>query len=775
MSSLEARRVSGSRAATTPTTRSSGTPAVKSAEARRAKKNTRRKATRARKQERKQEALSRQGGAARGLRRQHQEQQAGEEKQRERGSAARVIQTAVRARFLSQRSTERPQRVQDAQTVPEACPESIKWREEVEEGDEGLGRGDIVGMAEPPAEDRARAKDGNIATVKGVPPVATATTPLPAAVTRDGVGRAAATTQKKNAKRKEARVKKRERPLEMSAVQDGVRRESAAAAAGTIQAAWRRSLVRARCLWAYPLRAGERRQWAARVISNFLQVFHSGRVESTWAGQVAPGVQPGPRVSVPQTAGGTGPEVELGDAGALGGKSRQGATTVTAEAGEEALVPAASCQQGVHAAVVPDDSDDRARMGEGGDNPPQAPASSNPSPLASRTAATGSAEEKRLKNRTEHDEELAAEAGRGIASARHDAQATARHQASSPETIETVDSWSKKRRAARVIAGACHAYAKGKRVVGVTEPLSSSLGASTRVEVEPRAEEARAPEGAHKLITEGHASPGDDKIKTPTVKADNIAVASAAKIDGDGAVTKAVAEATVEWAAAAKLEQAAGGLEAKMAEREALENLLLAKVLQALKERQAKVGMDVPAAESAERASSDHLPPAPRQAKAPAAEPLSSSPEHIEGSPRSSSRRYVSHPLQVVEGKILLYDPEDFDLWELMTQLRGWSLALGAAPVWGGGNEREAEVFSAVCGFSAAWGPAVLKRVAVAVYGRVFAGGVSVLSADHVVYAFGRYWDREVAPYDPEERFFRLVKAGSNNAFAINGGLRKVR
>ncbi|CAN0222723.1 unnamed protein product, partial [Hapterophycus canaliculatus] len=219
---------------------------------------------------------------------------------------------------------------------------------------------------------------------------------------------------------------------------------------------------------------------------------------------------------------------------------------------------------------------------------------------------------------------------------------------------------------------------------------------------------------------------------------------------------------------------------AEQEEREKLKELLLAKVRQVLKERQeAKLVEERQAAkESAEREearlaeirSSFRLPPARKHATISTGRPSlleSTSPKERVSLPRRccDSTSYITYPLQLVEGKLLLFDPGEFKLWPLMSQLQGWSLELGAAPVWGGGNEREAEAFSVACGFSAAFGPIVLRVVATAVYGKVFASGVSVLPTDHVVYAFGRYWETEMAPCaDVTERFFRLARAGSGTA-----------
>lgn len=279
------------------------------------------------------------------------------------------------------------------------------------------------------------------------------------------------------------------------------------------------------------------------------------------------------------------------------------------------------------------------------------------------------------------------------------------------------------------------------------------------------------------------------------------------------------------WATETAVEQQKEGeksAEKKEKQREKLEELLLARVKQVLKERQgAKLEAELQAAEKesakrqeearlAEIRSSLRLPsarmhatvstaPDSGMATSPSAamhlhslataegwsgqeaQPSLSeppSPTKTDGSShrRCNSNSYDPYPLQLVEGKLLLFDPAEFGLWPLMAQLRGWSLELGAAHVWGGGNEREAEAFSVACGFSVAFGPIVLRVVATAIYGRVSASGVSVLPTHHVVYAFGRYWETEVVPcVDAAERFFRLAKIGSGAAYKGGGGAGGVR
>lgn len=227
---------------------------------------------------------------------------------------------------------------------------------------------------------------------------------------------------------------------------------------------------------------------------------------------------------------------------------------------------------------------------------------------------------------------------------------------------------------------------------------------------------------------------------------------------------------------------------AEETQQQTLEKTLVAKANQALKERQhSNAAAERQAREqesernairSMEAGSSLHQPPSRQHTPAAPDTETTSSRSTSEGC-ELDLHSYVPHPLQLVEGKTLLYDPKEFGLWPLMVQLRGWSLELGVAPVWVGGNQREAEAFSAACGFSAAWGPIVLKRVATAVYGKVFASGVSVLPTDHVIYAFGHFWDKAITPFDAAERFFRLVKLGcefpANSGGNGGGGIGKVR
>ncbi|CAM9818571.1 unnamed protein product, partial [Ectocarpus sp. 4 AP-2014] len=223
--------------------------------------------------------------------------------------------------------------------------------------------------------------------------------------------------------------------------------------------------------------------------------------------------------------------------------------------------------------------------------------------------------------------------------------------------------------------------------------------------------------------------------------------------------------------------------------RKEVDELLLAKAEHALKEDRAREAAAAerkpaaPAETNVARPAETRLslePPKPRQQHVTAAPSTPPPPAGPSTSEESSSDRdpphlehHVPHPLQLVEGKTLMYDPREFDLWPLMIQLQGWSLELGTADVWGGGIEREAEAFSAACGFSAAFGPIVLKLVTTAVYGRVFAGGVSVLPMDHVVYAFGQYWEKEIGPRDATERFFKLVKIGSGTRASSSGRIGK--
>lgn len=130
----------------------------------------------------------------------------------------------------------------------------------------------------------------------------------------------------------------------------------------------------------------------------------------------------------------------------------------------------------------------------------------------------------------------------------------------------------------------------------------------------------------------------------------------------------------------------------------------------------------------------------------------------------------VPHPVQNMEGHTVVYPVDDFDLWAVMSQVKGWSLPLGEAPVRGGDVvARAAEEFSVVCGFSAAFGPLLLEHATTKVYGTTFFRNVKQLPPEHLSHMFATYWEREVAPFDSTERFFRLV---SNSR---RGGIGRVR
>ena len=79
------------------------------------------------------------------------------------------------------------------------------------------------------------------------------------------------------------------------------------------------------------------------------------------------------------------------------------------------------------------------------------------------------------------------------------------------------------------------------------------------------------------------------------------------------------------------------------------------------------------------------------------------------------------------------------------------------SPCLGGGDQRAGEEYAAACGFPAAFGPLLFQRATRKVFGKVFASGVSVLPAQHTAYMFEKFWEKEVAPFDVTERFFRLV------------------
>lgn len=304
-----------------------------------------------------------------------------------------------------------------------------------------------------------------------------------------------------------------------------------------------------------------------------------------------------------------------------------------------------------------------------------------------------------------------------------------------------------RKRAARVIGAACYAYGKARRR---TEQPSRETKKSLGSEKSMATEDSTAPEVVGAAAPAKREEGGKEESSTATV------------------------------------------VEAK---RKEVDDLLLPKAEHAVKEGRAREAAATTERESADPAETNAATPAetrsslelpkPRQqyiiataASTPPPPPPGPSRSEEPPSERDSThlRHHVPHPLQLVEGKTLMYDPREFDLWPLMIQLQGWSLELGTADVWGGGIEREAEAFSAACGFSAAFGPLVLKLITTAVYGRVFAGGVSVLPMDHVVYAFGQFWEKEIGPRDATERFFKLVKIGSGNrASSSSGRIGKVR
>lgn len=131
--------------------------------------------------------------------------------------------------------------------------------------------------------------------------------------------------------------------------------------------------------------------------------------------------------------------------------------------------------------------------------------------------------------------------------------------------------------------------------------------------------------------------------------------------------------------------------------------------------------------------------------------------KHVEGKPEE----LVPYPLQLLEGKMLLYSPKEFNLSELLGHIQGWSLSLGVAPVWDGGVARGGEEFAVVCGFSAAFGPLLLDNATETVFGKTFFNGVDTLLPEHVAYMMRTFWKNEVEPHDTAERFFRLVGKGS--------------
>ena len=112
------------------------------------------------------------------------------------------------------------------------------------------------------------------------------------------------------------------------------------------------------------------------------------------------------------------------------------------------------------------------------------------------------------------------------------------------------------------------------------------------------------------------------------------------------------------------------------------------------------------------------------------------------------------------QGQLQLKSQREFDVWAVMGQLKGLSLPLGAAPVWEGtGVPRLAEEYAAACGFSAAFGPLLFEHAVAKVLGKeAFSSRESgELPAEQVAYVFGKFWEDEIAPFDPSERFFRLV------------------
>ena len=83
--------------------------------------------------------------------------------------------------------------------------------------------------------------------------------------------------------------------------------------------------------------------------------------------------------------------------------------------------------------------------------------------------------------------------------------------------------------------------------------------------------------------------------------------------------------------------------------------------------------------------------------------------------------------------------------------------------MWEGGEQRAAEEYASVCGFSAAFGPLLFQHATRKVFGKAFSSGVSVLPAEHTAYMFGKFWEKEVSPFDADERFFRLVAGGNSD------------
>lgn len=368
-------------------------------------------------------------------------------------------------------------------------------------------------------------------------------------------------------------------------------------------------------------------------------------------------------------------------------------------------------------------------------------------------------------------------------------------------------------RALRVIAAACHAYVKARRVVADTtmqQHYRREVEESVRPVVPTRDGEEPGPaDEANVHMSAKARAVGGRSLRTAWAngvllrmarriqkrRSDERAVSLSVEVAaaaGTAAVQKGetkenVAEAKTAREAVESVAVLEGGEEVRNTsathkeEQKPFENLKAA-VATATAERQVAQAAEREDARLAGIRSSLHLPPARQHTTtaAAAATIRSGAPSPPSEPVKSNQNNLVTHPLQLVEGKTMMYDPMEFDLWPILTQLQGWTLTLGTAPVWGGGNQREAEAFSAACGFSAAWGPVVLKLVAISVYGKVFSRGVSVLPTNHVVYAFGKYWEKEIAPYDATERFFRLAKVGSDTNAAANilpgsnGGIRKV-
>ena len=115
----------------------------------------------------------------------------------------------------------------------------------------------------------------------------------------------------------------------------------------------------------------------------------------------------------------------------------------------------------------------------------------------------------------------------------------------------------------------------------------------------------------------------------------------------------------------------------------------------------------------------------------------------------------LTHPLQLLDGQTLLYRQDEVGLPDLLSQLAGWSLNLGVAPVQDGGLPRAAEEFAVACGFSAAFGPPLVEVVSI---------DNSFTTPPHEASMWNSYWDREVAPFDAAERFLRLAKGCKGGA-----------